>query len=133
MKNDPINPKHYTRLVITPREIINQLDLSWDLANVLKYVSRYQQKNGKEDLLKAKKYIELYGEKKEYNMLSRVPEEYAEEYLREYNDRNNFSFRERVIFGLITNLSLKWKDKDYEDLLLQIDILIDKWITDHGE
>jgi len=54
-----VGGNHYTKMVITPREygIANELD--WDQINVVKYVSRHHDKNGLEDLEKAKHYIDL--------------------------------------------------------------------------
>jgi len=58
--NNPIEPKHYTDLVIIPLEYItaNEGEFSWCIANVIKYVSRYKRKNGLEDLKKAKWYLD---------------------------------------------------------------------------
>jgi len=68
-KKDNINPNHYTNMKIAPNVYITENKLEWEVANVVKYVSRYKNKNEKEDLLKAIKYIELliereYGDKK---------------------------------------------------------------------
>jgi len=56
---DKIKPKHYD-LKISPLEYItaNEGEFSWCIANVIKYISRYKRKNGIEDLLKAKYYLE---------------------------------------------------------------------------
>jgi len=62
--NDNINPNHYTDMAIAPNEYITANGLEWEVGNVIKYVSRYEQENGKEDLLKAVKYIELLIERK---------------------------------------------------------------------
>ena len=64
---DKINPNHYTDMVIPPNVYITENKLDWEVANVVKYVSRFKNKNGIEDLRKAKKYLELlttrlYGE-----------------------------------------------------------------------
>lgn len=61
---DSINPTHYTSFAIPPNEYITTNELEWEVGNVIKYVSRYHLKNGKEDLLKAKKYIDLLIERK---------------------------------------------------------------------
>lgn len=58
MVNKNIEPKHYTDMVIAPNEYIKANDLSWNVGNVIKYISRYKMKNGIEDLLKAKWYLE---------------------------------------------------------------------------
>ena len=49
---------HYTRLAIEPWEYIRANKLDFFEGNVIKYISRWRHKNGLEDLLKAKVYIE---------------------------------------------------------------------------
>jgi len=61
---DNINPQHY-QLAIQPIDYIIKNNLDFLEGNIIKYVSRYKQKNGLEDLLKAKKYLELLIEKEE--------------------------------------------------------------------
>jgi hypothetical protein len=51
---------------ISPYEYITANELNWEQGNAVKYISRYKEKNGKEDLLKAVKYIEMLIER-EYN------------------------------------------------------------------
>ena len=59
MKDNPIEPSHYTELAISPLEYItaNESEFTWCIANVIKYVSRYKRKNGLEDLKKAAWYL----------------------------------------------------------------------------
>jgi len=61
---DNISPSHYTDFAIAPNVYITANDLEWEVGNVIKYVSRYEKKNGLEDLKKAIKYIELLIERK---------------------------------------------------------------------
>jgi hypothetical protein len=49
---------HYTRCSIQPWEIIERNGLDFWEGNVVKYLLRYPQKNGLQDLLKAKHYLE---------------------------------------------------------------------------
>jgi hypothetical protein len=58
-----VGGNHYKGMKIQPIEYIQANDLSYCEANVVKYVSRWKNKNGVEDLLKAKHYIELLIEK----------------------------------------------------------------------
>ena len=60
INNNPIEPKHYTEMKLSPVEYImaNEGDFTWCISNVIKYVSRYKRKNGIEDLMKAKWYLE---------------------------------------------------------------------------
>ena len=61
-----VGGNHY-QLPIQPIEYIHKNGLGFIEGNIIKYVSRHRAKNGKEDLLKAKHYIDLliqleYGE-----------------------------------------------------------------------
>ncbi len=56
--SDPTDPKHYNQHPIQPWDYIIANNLGWCEANVVKYVSRWKSKNGDEDLLKAKTYLE---------------------------------------------------------------------------
>ena len=50
---------HYKNLKIQPIEYIQANKLGYEQGNVIKYVTRYNEKGGVEDLLKAIHYIEL--------------------------------------------------------------------------
>ena len=50
-------PPHY-RQKISPLEYIEANQLDFSEGNVVKYVTRYKDKDGKIDLIKAKDYIE---------------------------------------------------------------------------
>ena len=56
---------HYSKLAIQPAEYITKNKLTYLQGNVIKYVTRYKDKNGIEDLQKAKHYIDLLIELKE--------------------------------------------------------------------
>lgn len=49
---------HYTRLSIAPWDFIHANGMGYLAGNIVKYISRYQDKNGLVDLYKAKHYIE---------------------------------------------------------------------------
>ena len=57
-KSDPINPDYYTKGIEVTKFI-----LSWNMnfceGNIIKYIVRYKNKNGLEDLKKARKYLDL--------------------------------------------------------------------------
>lgn len=70
--------KHYEQFTVQPVDfIVSALGEEWLAGNVIKYVLRYKEKNGVEDLQKAKHYVEMlinvtegrgprdYGDKKE--------------------------------------------------------------------
>ena len=54
-----VSPSYYTRGNIQCTEFIVDQGLDFREGNVVKYLVRYKYKNGKEDLLKAKKYLEM--------------------------------------------------------------------------
>ena len=56
--NDKISPKYY-QTKIQPIDFIQANNLNFCQGNVIKYVVRYREKNGKEDLLKARQYIDF--------------------------------------------------------------------------
>ena len=58
---------HYSKLAIQPVEYINANNLTYLQGNVIKYVTRYKDKNGVEDLQKAKHYIDLLIELEDKN------------------------------------------------------------------
>jgi len=58
LKNQ-IGGDHYKSMSIQPIEFIHKNSIPYHEANVIKYVCRHKNKNGKQDLLKAKHYINL--------------------------------------------------------------------------
>lgn len=50
---------HYKQMAIQPIQFIHANDIGYCEGNVIKYVSRWKDKGGLEDLRKAKHYIEL--------------------------------------------------------------------------
>jgi hypothetical protein len=58
-KNSQIGGSHYTKLAIQPIEYSHKNGLSFLQGSVVKYVTRYKDKNGIEDLNKAIHCIKL--------------------------------------------------------------------------
>lgn len=54
-----IGGDHYKKMSIQPVELITELSLNFIQGNMLKYVCRYENKNGKQDLLKVIHYANL--------------------------------------------------------------------------
>ena len=50
---------HYKEMVIQPSEFIHRNSLNWCEGSVIKYVCRHNLKGGRQDLEKAKHYIDL--------------------------------------------------------------------------
>ena len=59
---DNINPNHY-KLDPQPINVIESWELGFHLGNTIKYIARYKNKNGIEDLEKARWYLDRYIEK----------------------------------------------------------------------
>ena len=80
--NDPVqNPKHYEG-DIEPLDFIHAQNLGWCEANVVKYVTRWKRKNGVQDLMKAKFYLEYLIGKQEMDTKLYTQESYlGEEFL----------------------------------------------------
>lgn len=69
-----IGGTHYKNLVMQPIEFIIKAKLSFIQGNIVKYITRYKNKNGKQDIEKcihyAKLAIELNSSGPEYRMLN---------------------------------------------------------------
>jgi hypothetical protein len=56
--NTQVGGAHY-QLKIQPIEYIHKNNLSFIQGNIVKYITRYKDKNGKQDLEKIKHYVDL--------------------------------------------------------------------------
>lgn len=54
-----VGGSHYKNMTIQPVEFIEKNNLGFCAGNVIKYICRYKNKNGIEDLKKARHYIDL--------------------------------------------------------------------------
>jgi hypothetical protein len=57
--NTQVGGNHYKDMKIQPVEYIIQNNIGYLEGNVIKYISRYKQKNGINDLRKARHYIDM--------------------------------------------------------------------------
>lgn len=60
--NVQVGGNHYKDMVIQPIEFITKNNIPFIIGNIIKYVVRAKNKNGIEDLRKAKHYLELEAE-----------------------------------------------------------------------
>lgn len=58
-RNKQVGGSHYESLEIEPVELFIKFNLNWFQGEVIKYCSRFQRNNGKQDLLKAIQVCEL--------------------------------------------------------------------------
>tara|TARA_R100001163_G_scaffold60712_1_gene50176 strand:+ start:1436 stop:1636 length:201 start_codon:yes stop_codon:yes gene_type:complete len=56
MSEDKINPSYYKKGIETTDYIVSH-DMNYVEGNIIKYVTRYKEKNGLQDLLKAEWYL----------------------------------------------------------------------------
>lgn len=54
-----INPQHYNKHAIQPINFILSNNLGFCEGNIIKYICRYKDKGGVEDLKKARQYIDF--------------------------------------------------------------------------
>ena len=54
-----IGGSHYKDMVVQPSEFINKNKLLFEEGNAIKYICRHAHKGGKQDLEKAKHYIDM--------------------------------------------------------------------------
>ena len=57
--NKQIGGSHYKNFKIQPSEFVIENELLYPEGCVIKYIIRHRSKNGKEDLLKAKHFIDM--------------------------------------------------------------------------
>ena len=72
-----IGGSHYKNYKIQPTEYIIANDLNFCQGNIIKYVTRYKDKNGAEDLKKAKHYIDIL--LAEYDRIEQEERKYEED------------------------------------------------------
>lgn len=58
-----IGGDHYNTMKIQPITFIMENNLSFAVGNIIKYVCRYDKKNGLEDIQKARQYLDFLEEK----------------------------------------------------------------------
>lgn len=57
-ETNALSPEHYSRWAIEPWDFIMANSLDFMRGNIIKYVMRYDAKNGVEDLKKARVYLD---------------------------------------------------------------------------
>lgn len=70
--NKKINPEYYIGSKIQVSEFISEFNLNYFEGNIIKYIVRHRQKNGVEDLEKAKWYLEKLIKKEKYHELEEI-------------------------------------------------------------
>lgn len=102
--DEQVGGDHYKKLGIQPVELIKVINANFFQGNVIKYVTRYKDKNGIKDLEKARHYLELMRELKP-QIDTKLSQEYLLEAVANYSTGNNLGDFERDII-----LSIIYKD-----------------------
>lgn len=101
-----IGGSHYKDMPYQPIKLINKLELDYFSGNVLKYLCRYRQKGGAEDLKKARHYCELA---KELNVIKFSPSTLDTEEVEDFVRINQISeeVEDIILYDLLRGL---WDD-----------------------
>ena len=59
VKEEKRGPTHYSKYAIEPADFIAKNKLDYFQGNVIKYIVRFRDKDGKKDLLKIKHYVDM--------------------------------------------------------------------------
>ena len=120
---------HYRKLGIQPIELIRDINANFFQGNVIKYITRYKDKNGIKDLEKAKHYLELMRELKPQTD-TKLSQEYLLEAVNNYSTGNNLGDFERDIILLIIykDGEASIPDENIDIAILLVSSLINKLI-----
>lgn len=100
VKDIQVGGTHYKDMAIQPIEYITKNNLGYCEGNVIKYVSRWKNKNGVEDLLKARHYIDLLIDAVKTGENESNSSEAVDDALSESNTLNLFSELEKYNVSL---------------------------------
>ena len=100
---------HYSKYEIQPVELIEKLNLDFICGNILKYVVRYKDKNGIEDLKKAEHYAEMLHQ----SFLDKF--DIAEKFVAQFKDDPEVQRTLRILFsiGMDSNAAYEVREKLY--------------------
>lgn len=120
---------HYERFNIQPINLFVKYNLNWFQGEAIKYVSRFPNKGGKEDLQKALHILNLALENfeplplktKEYWLIEEGSEPYIEDYTAQFHSGY---FREEISFKYFHSFVYLVLSKDYKKAIEELKLLI---------
>ena len=125
--DEQVGGDHYKKLGVQPVELIRDINANFFQGNVIKYVTRYKNKNGIKDLEKAKHYLELMKELKPQTD-TKLHGDYIMAAIVNYSTSNNLGTLETDI---IIATAYKNREESISDENIDIAIgLIDTLIKD---
>ncbi len=98
-----VGGSHYSKYEIQPVELIEKLNLDFIRGNILKYLVRYRDKNGIEDLKKAEHYAEILHQSflDKFNI--------AEKFVAQFKDNPEVQRTLRILFSIGTDLNATYE------------------------
>lgn len=110
---------HYKK-AFQPIQLYEHLEISQAafLSNIIKYISRYKQKNGVQDLEKAKHYLEFLKTSKDGGLDNDILS------IKHYSEANGFSIEQQRAMAAAWLFYLHGDPKEFEHCMQNIDILI---------
>ena len=125
--DEQVGGDHYKKLGVQPVEFISVINANFFQGNVIKYITRYKDKNGIKDLEKAKHYLELMKELKPQTD-TKLHGDYIMAAIVNYSTSNNLGTLETDI---IIATAYKNREESISDENIDIAIgLIDTLIKD---
>lgn len=115
---------HYKKLGVQPIELIRDINANFFQGNVIKYITRYKDKNGIKDLEKAKHYLELIEELHPANNNKKIAS-YEIDRVNEYIVANKIDTNAAKIIRIVSLCGYDEIDKAIE--------LVDNLINDYNK
>ena len=127
--DEQVGGDHYKKLGVQPVEFISAINANFFQGNVIKYVTRYKDKNGIKDLEKAKHYLELMKELKPQTD-TKLHGDYIMVAIVNYSTSNNLGTLETdiIIATAYKNREESISDENIDIAIGLIDDLINKLI-----
>lgn len=112
-----IKPTHYTQYEIEPIDYIESKKNNFSQGNVIKYITRYKQKDGLKDLRKAEFYCKMLIQKNNANISTK-----------EFCEKNKLDPRVAKIIDLLDTADITNNTKYLQEALLIIQELRDEYV-----
>lgn len=126
-KPKQVGGTHYEVLYIQPVELFVRYNLNWFQSEVIKYISRFPNKGGLQDLYKAKHIIQLalskIGDDLFGNIVGKLDIN-VEEYAKQFKKLNIQYFREPQSYYIFKDLLYDIINRQYSEAKAKMDLLI---------
>ena len=110
-----VGGRHYTMMKMQPFELITEIHADYYLGNVIKYLSRYKRKNGRQDLEKARHYIQYM---RENNVRQYLAPDWESE-IRHYCKLNEMEVEEFILLHVAVGR--------FDHALMRVEVLINNY------